>query len=257
MVQATLDPWPVVRGIILELSSYEVPEIADRAGLKVDWALTERENYSDKMRIAAFRPRLDGAYNDLSEEDQLRAVFVMAGELASRSLAGKLEVALKAIGWCLEGGKLVPEAVAVRELFFPKQSQHDAYVEIRRILQCALTSVSLVDPYVDQTLLTLLSAALKPGMTIHILTAKLPDDFALEAKAWQVQHADVSLEVRTTREFHDRFIVIDERVCWHIGCSIKDAGHKVFMLSNVEDDSNRSALLAQIEKSWQDATPHL
>ena len=257
MEQSTLHPWPVVRGILLELSSYEVPKIADRAGLKVNWALTEKKDYSDKMRIAAYRPRLDAAYNDLSEEDQLRAVFVMAGELASRNLAEKLEIALKAIGWCLEGGRLVPKAADVRELFFPKQSQHDAYVEIRRILQSSSTSVFLVDPYVDQTLLTLLTAALKPGMTIHILTAKLPDDFVLEARAWQAQHADVSLEVRTTREFHDRFIVIDERVCWHIGCSVKDAGYKVFMLSNVEDDSNRSALLAQIEKSWKVATSRL
>lgn len=257
MENSTLHPWPVVRGILLELSSYEVPKLADRAGLTVNWALTENKDFSDKMRIAAYRPRLDAAYNALSEDDQLRAVFVVAGELASRGLAEKLEAALKTIGWCLKEGRLVPEAVAVHELFFPQQSQHDAYVEIRRILQSASTSVSLVDPYVYQTLLTLLTAVLKPRMTIHILTAKLPDDFTLEAKAWQAQHTDVSLEVRTTREFHDRFIVIDEQLCWHIGCSIKDAGYKVFMLSNVEDDGNRSALLAQFERSWQAATPRL
>jgi hypothetical protein len=256
MEHSTLHPWPIVRGILLELSSYEVPKVVDRAGLKVDWALTVAKDYSDKMRIAAYRPRIDAAYDELSDDDQLRAVFVVAGELATRDLAEKLKGALETIGWRLEAGKLIPEAATVRELFFPKQSQHDAYVEIRKILQSAATSVSLIDPYVDQTLLTLLASVLKPGMVIRILTAKLPPDFTLEAKAWQAQHADVSLEVRTTREFHDRFIVIDEQVCWHIGCSIKDAGSRVCMLSNVEDDGNRSALLAQVQTSWQTAMPH-
>ena len=254
MESSNLHPWPVIRGVLLELPSYEVPKVVDRAGLKLDWALTTQENYSDKMRIAAYRPRIDAAYDGLSEDEQLRAWYVVADELALRGHGEKLDAALRAIGWRIEAGKLMPDTAPVRELFFPKQTQHDAYVEVRSILQTALKSIAIVDPYLDHTTLTLLASALQPGMVVRLLTSKLPADFMLEAKAWLAQYPRVTLEVRTTKEFHDRFVVVNELFCWHVGCSIKDVGIKAFMLSAVEDGGNRTALLAQIEGSWQAGT---
>ncbi|MBE7525753.1 hypothetical protein HS096_05425 [candidate division WWE3 bacterium] len=255
MTSSELHPWPVLRGILLELSSYEVPKIIDRAGLSVNWKLSEQENYSDKLRIAAYRPRIDAAYADLCEEDRVRIAYIVADELSKCGLGEKLNVALRPIGWQIEGGKLAPDSQSVRELFFPQQSQHDAYVEIRSIFQRATVSIFVIDPYIDQTILTLFASSLQPNMTVRLLTAKIPIDFPLEAKVWRSQHQNVILEVRTTREFHDRFIVLDDSTCWHVGASIKDAGNKAFMLSAVEDGENCCALLAQIDKSWQSGTP--
>ena len=90
-------------------------------------------------------------------------------------------------------------------------------------------------------------------MRIQLLTAKLPGDFSLEAKKWVSQHSGMTLEVRTTKGFHDRFIVLDGTSCWHIGCSLKDAGNKAFMLSQVEDEENRAALISQVNKAWSSA----
>jgi len=76
--------------------------------------------------------------------------------------------ALREIGWELRENRLVPlvpVGASVRELFTPQQSQHDAYVEIRSILQKAADSVTIVDPYIDQSILTLLSTCVKRGMT--------------------------------------------------------------------------------------------
>lgn len=255
MTSSELLPWPVLRGILLELSSYEVSKIVDRVGLSVNWKLSEKEDYSDKMRIAAYRPRIDAAYADLCEEDRVRIAYIVADELSKRGLGEKLDVALRSIGWQIEGGKLAPDSQSVRELFFPKQSQHDAYVEIRNIFQRATVSIFVVDPYIDQTILTLFASSLQPNMTVRLLTAKIPTDFHLEAEAWRNQHQNAILEVRTTREFHDRFIVLDDSTCWHVGASIKDAGNKAFMLSAIEDERNCCALLAQIDKSWQSGMP--
>lgn len=255
MNSSTLQPWPVIRGVLLEqLSSYEVPKVIDRAGLSVDWTLSEKQNYSDKMRINAYRPRIDSAYAELTEEDGIRVAYVLADELATRGLGEKLDAALRAIGWRIDNGKLAPDAEPVRELFFPKQSQHDAYVEIRCILQTATKLITIIDPYIDQTILTLLASSLQPEMTIRLLTSKVPIDFSLEANAWREQHSGVTLDVRKTREFHDRFIVLDDIACWHVGASIKDAGSKAFMLSNIEDEENRSALLFHLQASWKAAT---
>lgn len=250
MQAVELHPWRVLRSVVLELLSYDVPKVIDRAGLQVDWTLTKEQNFSDKMRIAAYRPRIDAAYAELSKDASLRLAYVVTGELVQRGHGEKLERALHAIGWRLESGKLIPDSDPVRELFFPTQRQHDAYTEIRSILQTAKKSIDLVDPYVDQSVLTLVGSAAKPSMIVSILTTEIPRDMPVEMKKWRAQYSDTTLEVRKTREFHDRFVVIDSESCWHIGCSIKDAGGKAFMLSRMEDEVNRDALLKQIGASW-------
>jgi hypothetical protein len=249
MEQTELHPWPVLRAITLELSSYEVPKVIDFAGLQVDWTLSDEQNYSNKTRIAAYRPRIDSAYADLSGEASLRAAYVITDQLIRRGHSERVDSALRAIGWKLTDGKLAPESESVQELFFPIRSHHDAYTEIRAILREAFSAIEVVDPYIDQTVLTLLGTAARQGMSIHVLTSKVPHDLGLEIMKWQAQYG-ADLEIRTTRAFHDRFVVIDGKTCWHIGCSIKDAGGKAFMLSRLEDEANRDALMAQIADSW-------
>jgi hypothetical protein len=170
-------------------------------------------------------------------------------------LAAEINVALAQIGWELRGNALAAVGSSVRELFFPDGRHHDAYVEIRGIMQGASTSIDIIDPYVDGSTLKLLTACAKPGMRFRLLTSKYPADFSLELAKWRKQQSENTLEVRTAKEFHDRFIVLDDENCWHVGASIKDAGNKVFMISRVEDTSNRSALLQQIRKSWENAVP--
>jgi hypothetical protein len=114
--------------------------------------------------------------------------------------------------------------------------------------------IEIVDPYIDQSILALISTCTRPGMNIRILTSRFPTDFALEGGRWLAQHTTVRLEARTTKKFHDRFISLDDTSCWHVGCSLKDAGNKAFMLSELEDNDNRMVLLAQIAKSWSAAT---
>src|ERR1700683_3092962 len=255
MQRTDLDPWRVIRGMLSRLRSYDVPDVIERAGLSVDWSISAKQDWSDGTRFAAYRPRIDAAYDALaSDDDRLRVSFMVAHQLAERGLADELNKALGEIGWKIQDAGLTPADSPVRELFFPPQRQHDAYVEIRAILQKATTDVTIVDAYIDESILTLMTACVRPEMTVRLLGAKLQGDFSLESKKWIAQNAGVTLQVRTTRKFHDRFIVLDTKECWHIGCSIKDAGNKAFMLSKGDDDDNRIALIAGIEKTWAGAT---
>ncbi len=63
-------------------------------------------------------------------------------------------------------------------------------------------------------------------------------------------HAGLPKGHRRSKEFHDRFVIIDDDECWHVGCSIKDAGNRAFMLSKMEDRENRNALIDQLKNSW-------
>lgn len=111
----------------------------------------------------------------------------------------------------------------------------------------------MVDPYLDGSVLIALGTISAASLEIRLLTHNIPSDFPQEARKFLAQHAKFKLEVRRSKEFHDRFIVLHNDECWHVGCSIKDAGSKAFMLSKIEDQENRTSLVNQLNKSWSEA----
>ncbi len=72
MQREDLDPWRVILHHLFEVDSREIPRILDRAGLAVAWNLNEREDYSAKTRLAAYRPRIVTAYEALNHDSILR-----------------------------------------------------------------------------------------------------------------------------------------------------------------------------------------
>ena len=57
------------------------------------------------------------------------------------------------------------------------------------------------------------------------------------------------LDVKRTKAFHDRFLIIDNKTGYHIGASIKDAGKKCFGINKIEDVTITKELLEKAEKS--------
>jgi hypothetical protein len=84
------------------------------------------------------------------------------------------------------------------------------------------------------------------------LTAHPKPDFAIEGKAFAKQHGN-SVEARTTADFHDRFIFVDAGACWHLGASIKDAGSKAFMFSEITDPRTVACVRQNTETTWNAA----
>jgi hypothetical protein len=213
--KSELDPWRVILGHLFELDSYYIPEIIDKTGMVVDWTLTEREDHSHKYRKAAYRPRINAAYDSLSEQDRLRVSYIVASEVADRVRADALNATLEKIGWRLEQGRLIPTMADVKELFFPKDTQHDAYVEIRKLFQKAIGSITVVDPYPDSSVLIVLSTISTSSLKVRLLTHKIPSDFPQETRKFLAQHTNFTLEARRSKEFHDRFILLDNDVRHH------------------------------------------
>jgi len=86
MSRKDLDPWRVIRSFLSRLLSYDVPDMIDHAGLAVDWTITEKQDYSHAMRWAAYRPRIDAAYEPLTrDDDRLRVAFFVARELGGET----------------------------------------------------------------------------------------------------------------------------------------------------------------------------
>ena len=77
--------------------------------------------------------------------------------------------------------------------FLPAGSQHDAYVEIRKIIQQATVELLIVDPWVDDSLWVLLSNV-PPNCRIRVLTQEMKKDFQLEAKKFAAQHKKCNID---------------------------------------------------------------
>ena len=207
-------------------------------------------------RKRAYRPRVDAAFSELGDSNKLRVSWVVSSELVRRHPEKERELRerLSAIGWTLDGGVIRPASGDVAELFFARGSEHDAYVKLRDIVGSAHTAITVVDPYVDSSILTILGTC-QESLDIQILSHNLPNDFMHEIAKFKKQHDPRCLEVRRTTEFHDRFIIVDNARCFHVGASIKDAGLRAFMISQVQDPANVRSLLAQVGQSWGSATP--
>jgi hypothetical protein len=255
-----LHPWPVICSILFDSNSSDnIINIIGLTGLNVDWNLTEQERYSHGTRKRAYRPRVQAAYEQIPDEKKLAVAWIVAKELAtgSQETEGTLQAALAHIGWKLEADRLTTDDVNIRELFFPKGKYHDAYVEIRTILQSATHTVLIVDGYLDSSIFQMLTTIPSAKLQVQFLSSsKISSDFSLESKKFQKQHSHLSVETKLTKDIHDRFIILDNQHCYHLGASIKDAGNKVFMISKIEEQHISSAVINELNQIWTNALPH-
>lgn len=56
-----------------------------------------------------------------------------------------------------------------------------------------------------------------------------------------------TLDVKRTTAFHDRFLIIDGNIGYHMGASIKDAGKKCFGINRIEDVSVINDLVSRVK----------
>ena len=86
--------------------------------------------------------------------------------------------------------------------------------------------------YVDVNTLNILCKK-KSAVDVLIATAGKGSLTTKDINKFNAQYP--SLSVKTTADFHDRFLIIDDKEGYFIGASIKDAGKKSFAITKIED----------------------
>ena len=114
-------------------------------------------------------------------------------------------------------------AKPIQGIFYDGQI-FDAYSFICGLIKEAKKSITLIDNYIDETILTLLDKR-EEGVEATIYTKSISRQLRLDLERHNAQYAPIS--IATAANFHDRFLIIDETV-YHIGASLKDLGKKVF-----------------------------
>ena len=116
----------------------------------------------------------------------------------------------------------------VEGIFFDGQI-FDAYKFASDLIKSARQSLVLIDNYVDESVLLMLSKR-QPGVTATIYTQRITPQFRLDLDRHNDQYPPVN--VRTCKLSHDRFLIVDDAV-YHIGASLKDLGKKWFAFSKL------------------------
>ena len=110
----------------------------------------------------------------------------------------------------------------------------DAYKFATDLIKSAKHSLVLIDNYVDETTLLMLSKR-NEGVSATIYTAKISQQLQLDIEKHNDQYPPI--QIRTYKESHDRFLLIDGKEVYHIGASLKDLGKKMFAFSKMNESA--------------------
>ncbi len=111
----------------------------------------------------------------------------------------------------------------------------DAYTFATDLIRTAKKSVVLIDNYVDDSVLLMLSKR-NLGVTATIYTHTINNQLSLDIEKHNSQYPQI--EVKTYKKSHDRFLIIDDTDVYHIGASLKDLGKKMFAFSKLDIPAN-------------------
>lgn len=108
----------------------------------------------------------------------------------------------------------------------------DAYAFISELIKSAKNTIVLIDNYIDESTLTLLSK--NQNVKTAIYTKSITGQLKLDIQKYNSQYKPI--EAKEFNLSHDRFLLIDEDI-YHIGASLKDLGKKWFAFSKMDRSS--------------------
>ena len=106
----------------------------------------------------------------------------------------------------------------------------DAYKFATDLIKSANKSLMLIDNYIDESVLLMLSKR-KSGVTADIYTYAISQTLRQDLQKHNRQYSPINIHNHTTS--HDRFLIIDNTEVYHIGASLKDLGKKLFAFSKL------------------------
>ena len=116
---------------------------------------------------------------------------------------------------------------------------YDSYSLVIDILSKARKEIIIIDNYAGKKLFDIIKNI---KVNIKVYTENI-DNTAREK--YEKQYSNLS--IFTTDIFHDRFIVIDNKILYHSGASFKDLGKKCFAITKIEDTKIIKDLLERLK----------
>lgn len=111
----------------------------------------------------------------------------------------------------------------------------DAHQFVSDLIRSAKKSIHLIDNYIDESVLVLLSKK-EPAVSVTIFTSSVSRQLSLDIERFNAQYPPI--EIKEFKKSHDRFLIVDKSVIYHVGASLKDLGKKRFAFSRINMNAN-------------------
>ena len=125
------------------------------------------------------------------------------------------------------------------KIFF-KGETYDAYSLLLDILKEAKEEIIIIDNYADKKILDLIN---KTNKEVILISKNINEELI---KKYQSQYDNLTIKYKD--DIHDRFIIIDKKILYHLGCSLKDLGNKCFGINLIQDNEYINLLLNKLKK---------
>ncbi len=122
-------------------------------------------------------------------------------------------------------------------IFFEGQI-YDAYSLLVDLLKEAKDKIIIIDNYINKTILDMISFL---ELKVTIVTS---DYNKLDMSKYKEQYENV--EIVHSGQFHDRFIILDDKILYHCGASFKDLGKRCFAITRIENENILLNLLDEV-----------
>ena len=120
----------------------------------------------------------------------------------------------------------------VKQKIFYEGQIWDSYSLIVDIIKKAKKKITIIDNYIDDSILKMLTKKNK-DVEVVILTSSKSNIEKIDIQKFNKEYP--TLKVAKTDKFHDRFIILDNKELYHLGASIKDLGKKCFAINKIEN----------------------
>lgn len=120
---------------------------------------------------------------------------------------------------------------------------YDAYSLLIDILSKAKKEIIVIDNYAGKKLFDIIRNI---NVKVKIYTENIDN---ISKEKYEKQYSNI--EIINTNIFHDRFIIIDNKVLYHSGASFKDLGKKCFAITKIVDNNILEELLDKLKKCYE------
>lgn len=110
----------------------------------------------------------------------------------------------------------------------------DAYKFVSDLIRSASKSIILIDNYIDESVLIFFSKRNK-NVSVTIFTKDISKQLLLDITKYNSQYNPI--EIKEFKNSHDRFMIIDNKIVYHFGASLKDLGKKWFAFSRFDKEA--------------------
>ena len=131
----------------------------------------------------------------------------------------------------------------VEDVIISDGEMFDALVLITKMIETAHSSIVLMDPYVDATSLNMFRNK-NEGVNLVVVTSSRANIGRREITSFSSRFGN--LEIKIDDKCHDRYLILDNELFYHLGCSINYIGKRLSQITLIKDEFVIDALKKRI-----------